>query len=537
MPRDKGAPPRGDHLKKRPRPGRPKPRPAADKARGLKTQSTAPPINIRTASSRRKTMPASVALVAALFFIFVSIYMVRAVHSELTPNVAVEVVRMGNRETQHSVTGMIVRYEEVVYAPRDGQVLWSAANLDRVRRGTLVAGIVDMEAMERINRDREALEEEMQRINDRRHYSEVDPAVQRINNTLRSAVNSSMHYFSTLSLAEINTLYTQLDNFTETRIRMIVADSHGAVGADLTRQHDMVMLQYGMSSTNINAPRSGIMFNIVDGHENEVTPANMMELSQAEINTLVDHATIFPARDVEAGEAVFKIVGNTWYIVAHMPNNMVEGFTAGFDRTIFVQNANTGIYEPITMRIVHIEQFAIGSRVIFRSNRYVMDFLNQRNISIRTTNDISHGLQISTSAIVTRRTLQIPTTHIHERGGYSVHVNTAEGIRQVPIDVLEMTEDYAFVSEDNAGLFMGDSLIPASLFAENFVVTENAVRIEHGVYRTTLGSATFTPIVLGDEFSEADTFTLLDPALNRHLRQFDTIVTDAQSVNEGDLIR
>jgi len=233
---------------------------------------------------------------------------------------------------------------------------------------------------------------------------------------------------------------------------------------------------------------------------------------------------------------VFKIVGNIWYIVAYMPNNMIENFAEDTDRTIFVQNAATGNYDPMVMRITHIEQFHTESRVVFRTSRNVMDFLNQRNVSIRTTNYISSGLQVSTSAITTRRSMRIPVTHVFERGGYYVHINNEYGLRQVPIDVLERTEDYVFI-EETTDLVDGDILIPASIYGSSFTITEAVIRIEYGVYRTILGYASFTPIFLDDELSDVDTYTLLDPARNPHLRQFDTIVIDASTVTHGDIIR
>lgn len=553
MPRKKEPPPRGGSPKKRERPRhlppdhkRPQKPGKAEKPgepersrRSLKTPATAPPINIRVASTRRTSMPASVRLIAALFFVFVAVYMGRVIHSGLTPSVAVETVRMGNREAQRSVSGMIVRYEEVVHAPRDGQVFWAVANNERVRGGMLVAGIADVEAVERISHDRRILEEEMQRMNELRHHSAVDPAVQRINGNLQSAMNSSMHYFSTLNLSELNTLFSHLDNFTETRIRMIVADSHGAIGAEISRQHDQVMLQYGMSSTNIYSPNSGIMSNVVDGHENIVTPENMTQLSRQQVAETVDHAAIFSARDVEAEDAVFKIVGNTWYIVVYMPNAMVTGFTQGADRQIFVQNATTGAYEPMTMRIMHIEQFATDSRVVFRSNRFVMDFLNQRNVSIRTTNYVSRGLQISTSAIATQRSIRLPLGHLHGHEGEEdfVYVVSEFGLRQVPVNILEMTAEHVYVLENATGLSVGDVIAPVSILEENFTIAPSAIREQHIVYRANLGYASPTPIVLDSEFSPNDAFTLLDPGTNPNLRQFDIIITEASSVKPGDIIR
>jgi hypothetical protein len=86
---------------------------------------------------------------------------------------------------------------------------------------------------------------------------------------------------------------------------------------------------------------------------------------------------------------------------------------------------------------------------------------------------------------------------------------------------------------------MGDTMIPATLQGENYTITESSVREEYGVFRATLGYARFTTIHIDGQLSDADgEYTLLNPARNTSLRQFvDTIVTDASTVNDGDIIR
>ena len=527
MPPRKGPPPRGIRPPQKVRP--------AERPRN--SHRSMPPINIRMNSARRKTMPITVALVAALFFIFVVTYMVRAIHTALTPSTAVETVQMGNRDTQRSVMGMIARYEEIIYAPRDGQVSWAVANTERVRRGNLVARIMDVEAIGRISRDRRSIEEEMLARNERRHYTESDPAVQRINNSLHNTISNNMHHFSTLNLAEINTLNNNLENFVETRLQIRIDDSYGAVGGDISRLHGQAMAQYGMNSTNIYATRSGIVFNIVDRYENFITPENMRDLSRPDVIRMVDHSMLLPARDVQAGDPVFKLVSNTWYIVAFIPNNMISGFVEGTDRVIYVQNATTGNYEPMTMRVVYIEPFHTDSRVIFRSTRNVMEFLNQRNVSIRTQDYISRGLQISTSAVSTKRFLRIPLTHVHGQIDLYVHLHDEFGLRQIPLAVNEVTERYVYVPEDAVDIVIGDALIPVSLTEDRHIVSEADINVVHGVYRVIFGVARFTTINIEGELSDTELHILLNPATNPNIRQFDTVVTDASTVSDGDIIR
>lgn len=497
--------------------------------------SSAVPINIRTASSRPKTMSASVALIAALLFIFVFAYMVRSIHAAFTPGVAEEVVRMTDMGRQRYVMGMIVRYEEVFYAPRDGRFVPYVNETDRVRRGTMVGRIQDTDAVARLSTDVRDVEDEIMRLNALRPYFESDATVQRINANLQNAMNGSIHHFSASNLSEINSLHDRLTQLTDTRVQIITSDGRGAVG-EIGRRHEQLEEQQRRSSTNMYATETGIMFSILDRHENIVTPANMRELTRDVLATPVDHTRLFPARDVKADDPVFKIVGNTWYVAAFMPNDMVSDFVQGTERQIFLLNTQTGNYEPMTMRIEHIEQHNRESLVIFRSTRNVMHFLNQRNVSIRTTNYISRGLQISTSAISTRRFIGIPETHIHGFGNYYVLHRTAYGLEPIAIEVDSRTENTVYIREDLSGLVIGDNLAPVNLNLRDFTITEAAVKRLHGVYVTSQGSAYFTTIVLESEPLETDLHTLLDPARNANLRQFDTIATDASTVTHRQII-
>jgi len=482
-------------------------------------------------------MPASVALVAALFFVFVFLYMVRSVHGALTPSIATEVVRMGDMNEQRSAVGMIIRHEDVVYATRPGRVEWLVEENERVRHDTLVARVVEEDAITRINNELRSAEDELMLLNARRHFAESDSSVQRLNNNLQSAINNNIHNFSALNLSELNTFHERLLQQIENRNRVILDDGVGAVG-ETGRHVENLWMQLAMNSTNVYASSSGIMSPFIDWYETTVTPSNMMDLSRAAIAFPVDHTALIPARYVETGDPIFKIVRNMWYIVAHMPNDMVQGFTEGSDRTIYIQNAITGNYEPMTMRIVHFEPFHTDSLVIFRSNRNVIDFLNQRNISIRTTDYVSRGLKVSTSAIATRRYIRIPTTHIHGVGNNSVHVQTDIGLRHVAINVSEWAEDYAYIIlDEDVGLIMGDRLISANLLEDIYFLTDAAVRSVHGVYGAAWGYASFIPVNLDGELSDVEGYTLLDPVRNPSLREFFTIVTDASSVTHGQIIR
>ena len=491
------------------------------------------PVNIRTASSRRRTMPVAVALITTIFIVFVLVHVGRSVHAYLSPDIAREMVQMGVAGSQQSVSGIIVRYENVFHAPRAGSVTFAVSETERVRPGIRVASISDSSA-ERISRNLEISMNEVMRLTDLRPYSQSDADVMRIDNNIRNAMNGNMRHFTELNLAEINRLQNNVSELTNVRFQMIVSGNHSAVGeAGRVYEQNRALQEYNVR--HVYATRAGIMYNILDGFETELTPENMRNLSRDQVLMIVDHTALIPPHEVEEGDPIFKIVGNNWYIAALLPNDMIHGFEQGADVVIYVQNNENGEYDPLPVRIEYLERRALQNFVIFRSTRNVIGFLNQRNVSIRTTSDVSNGLVVSNSAITTNRFFRIPMTHVH--GNEAVYRRTGEGLERVEIFIVDETDTYVYVLEETLALHIGDTLLPISINDQNFVVTESTVRTEHGVYLSTFGYASFTVVHLTGEPSDIVEYTLLDPARNPNLRQFDFIVTDASMVTHGQILR
>jgi len=467
--------------------------------------------------------------------VFVAVYAAHAVLGALRPGIATEVLRMVSMDTQQSVTGLIVRYEEVFFAPRDGRVEFLVHEAERVRQGAAVASIQDAEAMGLITQAVGSVEDEIMMLHERRHWSEADATVQRINATLGNVMSNNMHHFSALNLAEIHALHDRLAQLTTNRNQIIINDSRGAVG-EIGRQHEQLLTQIGINSMNMYAGKSGIMFPIVDGYEREFTPANMTELTLAQLRTTVDHTALLPARDVSQGTPVFKLVGNIWYIVARIPNEMTAGFAEGVDRVIFARNESTGVYEPLPVRIMYMDTFAWETLVVFRSSRNVIDFLSQRNISIRIIESISQGLQVPRSAIVSESFVRIPITHVHDQYDYYAHHLMGGYIARVPLEIVNRTDSHVYVLSQYFELSRGDLLAPVVPDVGHYMITESSTVVVNGVYRATLGYARFTSIYFDNDISDVDGYVLLDPARNRNLVQFDVIVSDATTVNHLDII-
>jgi hypothetical protein len=241
---------------------------------------------------------------------------------------------------------------------------------------------------------------------------------------------------------------------------------------------------------------------------------------------------------VEAGDPVFKIVeSNVWYVVSWMPHEMVQGLSVGMYRQIFLESIETGRFEPVNMRIETLDYHHHDAFVIFRSTRNVTEFIHQRNVNIRATEDVQTGFLVPSSSIAVRRFFRIPLTHVHGfEDNYFVMHRHEDGLQPVPIHITERTYMHVYTLEDSIMLTPGEGLSPVDPLHTQHIISEADIRIVHGIYRATLNFADFTRVFVYDYILIGGT-VMLDPARNTNLRQFDSIVIDAAMVRQGQVVR
>ena len=484
-------------------------------------------------------MSFSASVVAALFFGFVVVYMAWSAYGFFQPSVVTEIVRMSTMESPTSVPGMIIRNEQVIYSPRSGYVIPFVGDFDRVREHDLVFTIRDRDsaALDRSVQNLANVEEQIIELHEMIPHTQADPAIAQINAYLLSAMDRSIHQFSHTNVQDIYTLLDRLNQRTANRNQFKINEAGGA-RADLRRDREILTQHLEAHVYNMYATRSGIMSPFVDGFESEFTPANMHSLGQERVSFTID-AEIAPRREVEVGDPVFKIVNNTWYVVSYMPPEMVRDFEVGQERTIYLENASTGRFEPVPMQVRYIEHLPRVRRIIFRSNRNVIEFLNQRSVNIRTTDSIQSGLKIPASAVTQRRFLRIPLTHLHSNidGYYVLHRTGDEGMRPLFVTIYNRSTGYVYVPfDDSVNLRLGDIIVPVNREGTHHHLIEADIRVIRGVYRTNLGYADFRRVYFDGEIPEVDGPIILDPSRNPNLRQFDPIVTDASTVWQGKVI-
>ena len=479
----------------------------------------------------------STKLVVAIFFVFVFVYIGHSIWAFMTPGVNIMIVRMSTTGVTRSIPGIIIRDEVVYYADRTGHVAFRVQENERVGVAAHVASIVsDVAGAQVATMHLSNVEDMAQSTQARRPATYgTDSGVQRLNNNLTNMVNRRIHSFTALNLSEIYALREDLNRTITTR-NQINQGSALIAWEPLAREYERHQAAYRAFTRNVYASGSGIMSRVIDGHETSFTRDMIGNLTRDHVREVMDYDILTPTSEVQEGDAIFKLVGNVWYIAAYMPNDMIHDFVEGAMRTVYLYNANTRNYEPHSLRVERIDYGMRYSLVVFRNTRHVADFMNQRNIRIRTTSGIRRGLKIPDTAIITRRHYRIPFGSIHGETDYYVLVLSGDGNTRVSVTFDESTDYYAYIPAAY-GLTVGNLLVPRDPGESNHVLlTDSYVRVIHGVYVVDFGTVVFRRVNIGENSIEAG-YVLLDPSLNQGISEFNNIVTDASTVVAGQIIR
>jgi len=475
----------------------------------------------------------STSFVAGLFFVAVSIFLIRSLIAfATTPEIPVERIRMGSIDNIQLIEGIIIRDETVYTAEWDGVMQFYVRRYDRVRPGTTVGSIQNIEAVAEARQSLSQVEERFMLIQDsRRSISNVDPAVQDINRQLQNTIDNRLSNHINLNMSDVFSLRDDISQSVNVRNQMIVSDNLG-LRPELDVSYGRYMGHLGDNLRAITVEKGGILAPVVDGLESSLNFDNMYNLTREQTRQYIDFDRLIPSRDVNSGDDVFKIVNsNRWYIAAYLPNDLVEGILRESNlRTLFVEGRR-----PLAVQVHHISHGFQESFVIFRSTAYMIDFLDTRNLSFRMTDVVQQGLRIANSAIAELDFLAIPHCVVHGEQGqhYVIRVLGYETFR-IPIDIRERDDNYVYVSVEHDYLSLGNTLRER----ENLAATRTISRVEtiKGVFRADTGLATFVPIVLSEEGVTGGVYSILDPIYNPRLREHNHIVTNASLVSDGDII-
>lgn len=463
-----------------------------------------------------------------VFFVFVflliSAYIIGYVYNNILRRETIEqfVIEIGSVASPTTFMAAVLRQERLYYATHDGILVLHVADGDRVRTGQLVASIQNTQMFSHYqqsltNLDQNAVSFQRSRqglvLNEQEIYNQSNYILRAVD---RSAFN--------LSLGNVSEIYN-LNNLVMQGLE--VRNQLFFIGEDImdymASERNDILTSLSAARRSIYAGNSGIISLYFSGMENSNDSLYQTYHNLGEIS---NHSSIAGMSLVE-GQPILRIIeSNDWYINTYFPINYTENWHVNMNLTVYAH-----IYGSIVALdtvIASIETDNHQSFVSLRTNRHVLDFINNRNLSLQLSENPPMGYKVPRNAIVERGQFTIPEEFIVNINNLQVVTRDINGRSEVLAVFARLTSDgeSRYILSETNGLRLGDTLI--SDLGSTFTI--NNIETVTGVYLTNRGYTSFVEISFDGNFSQNNYYFILDPNKNLNLRLHDRIVANALDI-------
>ncbi len=472
--------------------------------------------------------------VIIIFFMFVVAYLTQSVISFINkPKIPFVTIQNGSIDLPQIYDAVIIRDEKTYTAPAAGAVSYSVGELDRVKVGTVVCSIRDEKAAAALEDDISKLDASIFDMQKRRtDISLYSKDIERYNDRIKKYVNDNVYNFIE---PDISRLYALKENITQTvniRNQMLLTENRGSVKS-LVDQKAMYETELSKNVAILTAGESGIVTSLVDGLEETFTVENMVSISKEKTRMQVDPNKMIGKKSVDKDDGVFKIVrSNQWYVAAYLPESAVLTYVEDKAVTIYIKRNDS--YEPLNVFVDKLIKNKDDYLVVFRCLKNMTDYIDLRTVKIKTVEGVYVGYKIPNAAVVDKTFLKIPKRFVTEGDNPKILKRGAESDETVYIAVRDSDEDYVYAVQDFVNIKVGDTIANPQSKSETVQITD-IVSLK-GVYMINNGIAEFKRITYDGKIAEGNGYTVLSPELNKNLRIYDRIVSDAKNISEGQKI-
>ena len=496
--------------------------------RNIRPQDTqsAPKKKNRKRKNNNMIMPLIVFAIIALYLAGQMIHL--AVKRE---QVNVETVAYGTIDTPEIYTGLILRDEYLVESTRAGQPFYQYSQGDYVPKGAVVCTVKDTDTTDRLEAELTQIDKDILKSQKTRtDLSAFSEDIARLEGNVSRTVDAYAGRSMKNSLSYMYTMKSQVEGFMDQRNQIWLTENVESL-SQLTEEKNIYEEQLAKSMSSLTASEAGVLCLSYDGLEEQYHPEMAKEVKKKEIGSAKTEY-ISKAKNVSKGDTLFKIVkSNQWYIVAYLPNTA----TATWQETHYVMlNAMTE-EENYRLRAT-IESMEVGekeTKVVLSCYAHMEQFMEDRAVSFSLESEIVEGLKIPNDAIVEKSLMKIPRTCLTESmGNDGVLIVSGEKTKFMDISIVTGDEEAVYIEPDGAGVKMGDIILQGT--GENagqYTISELAPHA--GVYVANSSVADFVVIEILEQNQE---YAVVKAGSIVGLQPFDTIVSDAKNIKEGDSI-
>ena len=443
-------------------------------------------------------------------------------------DINVETVAYGTINTPKIYNGLILRDEYVVTSTRAGQPFYQYSQGDYVPKGAVVCTVKDTDSTnmleEKLDKiDKNILESQKKRTD----LSAFSEDISRLENSVARSIDAYAGNAMKTDLSYMYTMKSQVVSFMDQRNQIWLTENVESL-SQLTEERTTYEKQLAENMSSLTASESGVLCLSYDGLEETLHTDMVAEVTEKQIGGAKTEY-ISKAKGVQEGDPLFKIIeSNKWYIVAYFPNTDVAGWEAQTAKRLNMIDKE----ETLSIRTL-VESVEVGekeTKVVFSSYEHMEEFMEDRTVSFSLDSAVAEGLKIPNNAIVEKSLLKIPRTCLTESmGANGVMLVKGDTSQFMEIRTLTGDEDAVYIEQTEGSVKMGDIVLQGT--GETAVqYTLSELQPHAGVYVANSSMAKFVVVEILEQNQE---YAIVKAGAITGLQPFDTIVSDAKNITEG----
>lgn len=279
-----------------------------------------------------------------------------------------------------------------------------------------------------------------------------------------------------------------------------------------------------MNFVKAYAPRSGVISAVLDGLE-DITPEQIKE-EHFEVSSY-PKVILGSGQGVEEGSPVYRTIENEeWYVVFPMKEADVQRFQDVNMVNLTIKGSSQELSGALDI-FVGADGKTYGKITL---NRYLVQFVNKRYVSIQIQVKEVVGLKIPATSVVYKSFYRVPKSFLTESNELLIEIYAEDGTASVTkTDALLLAEDEEYCYLDASAYGAGLHIVKEDSH-DRFTLAQTAKL--PGVYNVNKGYTVFRKIQILEQNEEY----LIVSEWESSLSVYDHIVLNAALVQEGDII-
>ncbi len=426
---------------------------------------------------------------------------------------------------------LIIRDEKIYNAPATGSMVAVISNGDIVPKNKPIA-YVSNATSKSVSVEQDAKYNEIKYNSNTEKYNKIQTTVEAYNSNIKNIIDNRSYD----TIQDKYLYYGEIRKELEKRATAILSDE--------TNYNEQLM--QNNENVIISEQRGVVNYYMNDVNQKHYTVNDIKDIKQDDIPIELQYTDSIN-RNVNEGDPAVKVIDTDyWYIITYVPNQVVQdsGLNVGSDKDVYVYNDEDG-YSILNMQVVSINQEGDNSKVVFKSNDFMNEYMNMQSTTVRLDRSHYEGIKIPISSITNKGVYDINTNFIYdkidENGNvlyeYVVRENYDGTTTECVVDIYSSDEVTGItqVFVDTSDIKMDDKIRTGT--GDRMQIKES-YEIK-GVFVANNGVATFKQIFIDEESIKNQIGTgyiILDPKTNPYLKVYDKIVLNSDEVVEGEIL-